>query len=185
MKKPDGFTAVELLVVMMLSLLILGGVCNTLISQSRAYMAQEQIVEANQSLRTAMDVLSQEIRLAGYKTASQTFTGIVEATEKRIRIQADLDQDGTLSGAGEDVTYSYDPDSQRLYRGPDILGDKISSFSFAYTMEDGTETSAPADLGGIRKVKISVTARTNLDLTTKNYRGLRLFSEVTPRNLGL
>ncbi len=181
----NGWTLVEILVVMFLGLLTLGGIYTILISSSRAYMAQEELVSANNRVRMVMEIMSQEIRLAGYKTASAAFDGIAEATGQRIRILADLDQDGTPSGPNEDVTYSYDPATQRLFRGSDVLADNISSFSLIYTLKDGSTTSSPGAGARISKVKITVVAKTAMDLNAKQIRYLTLAGEVALRNPGL
>lgn len=180
-----GWTLVETLIAMFLCLLTLGGIFTTLISSSRTFIAQEETVSANNRVRTVMEIMTQEIRLAGYKTALATFDGIAEATGQRIRILADLDQDGNLSGPNEDVTYSYDPATQRLFRGSDVLADNISSFSLTYTLKDGSTTSTPGAGARIIKVKITVVAKTALDLNSRQFRYLTLASEVALRNPGL
>jgi type IV pilus assembly protein PilW len=185
MNKENGFSLVEILLVVFLSSLVLGGIYKCLISQSRAYMIQEGIVEANYRIRNAMGIMCKEIRLAGYKTATATFNGISEANERRIRVLSDLDQDGSTSGPNEDIIYSYDPDSMKLYRGGRILAEKMTSLFFIYTMEDGSETNSPADVQKIRKIRINVVAQTDLDPNSMNYHYLSLSSEVTPRNLSL
>ena len=50
------------------------------------------------------------------------------------------------------------------------IADNITSLSFTYTMNDGTVTSSPANPANIRKVNISVTARTSFPDHSGAYR---------------
>jgi hypothetical protein len=66
------------------------------------------------------------------------------------------------------------------------VADNVTNFSLQYTLKDGTVTSAPANPADIRKVTISVTARTTRrDQGTGTYRSITLSSNITLRNLAL
>ena len=168
------------------SLIILAGIYSVFQSQQVAYSSQEQINEMNQNIRAVMDLMAREVRLAGYKTSTAVFNGIATAQPGTIRLLADINQDGNILGGTEDVTYSYDVNTLRIYRNGATLpiAENITNLTFAYTLADGTTTGNPASLDTIRKVRISITARTkNPDLGTGQYRSLTLSSDVTPRNL--
>ncbi len=61
-----GMTLIELLVVLVISALLLGGIYRVFISQTKAYTVQEQVVEAQQNTRAAMEILLRDLRMAGY-----------------------------------------------------------------------------------------------------------------------
>jgi len=182
----SGFTLVEILVAILASLIILAGIYSLLQSQQVAFSNQEQINEMNQNARAVMDLMAREVRLAGYKTSTAVFNGIAIAQPGTIRLLADINQDGGILGDTEDVTYSYDVNTLRICRNGVSLpiAENITNLTFAYTLADGTTTSSPGSLDTIRKVRISITARTRYpDLSTGQYRTLNLSSDVTPRNL--
>lgn len=184
--RPGGFTLVELLIGILTSLIILAGVYGLLQSQQVAFSNQEQINEMNQNIRAVMDLMAREVRLAGYRTSTAVFNGIATAQPSTIRLLADINQDGSILGDTEDVTYSYDVNTLRISRNGVSLpiAENITNLTFVYTLADGTTTSSPGSLDTIRRVRISITARTKYpDLRTGQYRTITLSSDVTPRNL--
>ena len=182
----SGFTLVELMIGILASLIILAGIYGVFQSQQVAFSNQEQINEMNQNIRAVMDLMAREVRLAGYKTSTAVFNGIATAQPGTIRLLADINQDGSILGDTEDVTYSYDVNTLRICRNGVSLpiAENITDLTFIYTLADGTTTSSPGSLDTIRKVRISITARTKYpDLSTGQYRTFSLSSDVTPRNL--
>jgi len=182
----SGFTLVELLIGISVSLITLAGIYSLFQSQQVAFSNQEQLNEMNQNIRAAMDLMAREVRLAGYKTETAASIGIYDAQPTIIKFKADIDQDGSILGDTEDVTYSYDVNTLRICRnGVSLpLAENITNLTFVYTLADGTTTSNPGSLDNIRKVRISITARTKYpDPSTGQYRTFTLSSDVTPRNL--
>lgn len=185
-QRNNGFTLIELLAAIFIAAILMAGLYSVFISQQEAFSAQERIAEMNQNIRAVMDLMTREIRLAGYKKAGATFTGIATAQPTTIRVLADLDQNGDTLGTNEDITYSYDAGTMQIWRNAvDYpIAENITNLAFVYTLADGTTTNSPADLAGIRKVTLSITARTAYpDQATGHYRTLTLMSDVTPRNL--
>jgi prepilin-type N-terminal cleavage/methylation domain-containing protein len=186
--KKNGFTLIELLAGILISAILMAGLYTVFFSQQTAFSAQEEVAEMNQNIRAALDLMTREIRLAGYKTSTSTFNGIAAATSNSIRILADLNQDGDTEDDNEDISYTYNAGALQICRNgtglPLVpLADNISDLSLQYTLKDGTVTSAPADPADIRKVTISITARTaHRDRGTGGYRSITLSSDITLRN---
>jgi len=63
-----GFTIIELLVAMTISLVVMGAIYTTFKSQQNSYIVQTQISSMQQNLRAAMYMLTQDIQMAGYYT---------------------------------------------------------------------------------------------------------------------
>ena len=61
-----GFTLVELLIAMTIGLIILTALSSTFLMQRKIYDVQEQVAEMVQNARAAMDMMTREIRMAGY-----------------------------------------------------------------------------------------------------------------------
>ena len=183
--RQTGFSLIELLAGILISAVLLASLYSVFFSQQEAFSAQEQIAEMSQNIRAAQDLMTREIRLAGYKTSTSTFSGIATATSDSIRILADLNQNGDTADENEDITYTYNSAAKQICRNGVGLpvADNITSLSFLYTLKDGTVTSAPANPADIRKITLSITARTNHPDRSGSYRSITLSSDVTPRNL--
>jgi len=183
--RKTGFSLIELLAGILISGILLAGLYSVFFSQNQAFSVQEQIAEMNQNIRGALDLMTREIRLAGYKTSTSTFNGIATATSDSLRILADLNQDGDAADDNEDIAYTYNSGPKQICRNGAGLpvADNITSLSFQYTLKDGTVTSAPADLADIRKITVSITARTTHPDRSGSYRSITLSSDITPRNL--
>ena len=64
----QGFTLVELMVAMAISLVVMGAIFLTFKSQQDSYVIQDQITATQQNLRSAMYMLTRDIQMAGYYT---------------------------------------------------------------------------------------------------------------------
>ena len=158
----SGFTLIELMASMAISGIVLGAITATFISQSRSYDAQEQINEMQQGARAAMDMITREVRMAGYNTnGTWTFDGITYDTSQ-IRVQANLDGDGDTGDANEDIIYAYDATDDEIERTTggttEVLVENINAFTFQYLDGSGTATTTSAN---IRQLQITITAITS------------------------
>ncbi len=81
-----GFTLVELLVAMVISLLVMGTIYKTFKSQQDSFLIQDQVTAMQQNLRGGMYVMSRDIQMAGYVTNFDTST------------YTNIDWDPTLAG---------------------------------------------------------------------------------------
>jgi prepilin-type N-terminal cleavage/methylation domain-containing protein len=68
-RKQEGFTLVELLIALGLSSIAAGMVIFVFLSQQESYTAQIRVSALQQNLRTAMNILSRDIRMTGYCTS--------------------------------------------------------------------------------------------------------------------
>jgi len=64
----EGFTLVELMVAMAISLVVMGAIFLTFKSQQDSYVIQTQISAMQQNVRAAMYMLTRDIQMAGYYT---------------------------------------------------------------------------------------------------------------------
>lgn len=188
-----GFTLLELMVSMSIGMVILAAVTTTFMSQTKIYNAQEQTNEMQQNARGILDIITRELKMAGYKPNGGSFSGITYSTTQ-LMVQADLNSDGaisTSSTANEQITFVYDSANQRITRtvgsgSAQILADNITAFNFSYLDATGAATTVSGD---IRQVSISVTAVTDKpdpDYTLNGgYRTYTVSATITPTNLAL
>jgi type IV pilus assembly protein PilW len=65
-KEREGFTLIELLVALGLSSIVLLAIGTGFSISNRSYVAQDQIAYTEQSLRSALEIMGFELRIAGY-----------------------------------------------------------------------------------------------------------------------
>lgn len=133
----EGFSLVELLIAMAISACVLTAVYSSYVTSDRVYTAQNQVVQAQQDARIALDIMGRDIRMAGFIASGDreggdfeintdvggqawsdgTGDAIEEATATAITFELDadniavqdLDADGTNdAGRTETVRYAYD-----------------------------------------------------------------------------
>jgi len=194
-----GFTLIELMVSIAIGMVVLASVATTFTSQTRAYSAQEQINQMEQNLRGALDIMTREIKMAGYRPNGGTVTGVVIYSSSSLTIQADIDGTGTLlaSGTGSDtaneqIAYVYDIVNKKITRQVGsgtaaTLAENISAFTFTYYQSSGATLATSAS--NIRRIKIAmtgITAKPDPGYSSNGgYRTVDLSAIVTPINLGL
>ena len=72
----QGFTLVELLVVLAIVSIVMGGIYSVFVHSNRVYISQEEVVAAQQEARSALDILGREIRMAGFIAANNETGGL-------------------------------------------------------------------------------------------------------------
>jgi type IV pilus assembly protein PilW len=193
LRNVTGFTLTELMVAMAIGMVVLAAVTTTFMAQAKFYNAQEQINEMQQNARGALDIITRELKMAGYKPNGGTFDGVTYSVSQ-LMIQADLDGNGgisTSSSANEQITYAYDSTNKRITRKVatgtvEVLADNITAFTFSYLNSSGATTATSSS---VRQVTISITAVTakpDPNYSSNNgYRNYQISATITPPNLAL
>lgn len=112
-KKNSGFSIIELLIAIFLGLILITAIYSLFILQNQSYVNQNLIAEMQQNVRSAMDILSADFRLAGYGFSIKTsdpdpIGGTYNSAAGRIFAVAP-----TNSSAGPDsvtIRYGINPD---------------------------------------------------------------------------
>jgi prepilin-type N-terminal cleavage/methylation domain-containing protein len=65
-----GLTLIELMIVFVIAGAIIAGIYRVFVAQGKAYVVQDQVVEIQQSVRGAAEVLMRDLRMAGYDNNS-------------------------------------------------------------------------------------------------------------------
>ena len=167
----QGFTLVELLVAMAVSLLALGAIYSTFLTQFKSYQVQEEVAAMQQNIRSAMYHMQREIRMAGCDPTGLAGAGITAASATSISFSEDIignstgsDPDGALDDPNENITYSLS--GTNLVRntggGDQTVAENINALNFVYLDANGNTT---ATLDDIRSVEITIVARTGRSLS--------------------
>jgi len=62
----NGVTLIELLVVMVIAAIVMAGIYRVFIGQTKTYAIQDQVMEVQQSVRGAMEILLRDLRMTGF-----------------------------------------------------------------------------------------------------------------------
>lgn len=193
-----GFTLVELMIALLISLIIMAGVSYVFISHSRQYSQQDDIAAMQQNLRGILLVMPAEFRLAGCDPRKANVGEILTATETEFAFTADISShsashpnegDGKV-GEDETIAYRFERAAgqatgilrRRLgASGFQPLADNIEKLEFNYILDDneaGTTAPTAKDLsrGKIRAVQISMLARAENPSSTPGYRHAGTFT---------
>jgi type II secretory pathway pseudopilin PulG len=136
----DGFSLVELVLSMALTLVILGVGVATFSGALGSRERESSRTDALTSAQAALNIMSREIGNAGYGLGSN---GIVagDSTQKRLHFRANTDNTGgnglNTGQPGEDLTFYYDDASQSVVRFDRVSGtsgiiNRVSDVDFIY-----------------------------------------------------
>ncbi len=138
-KRREGFTIVEILVAVFISLTVLGAVYVSMTSAHRSTSGVERKVAAQQDVRAALDIIAMEISMASYNPnfmgagiwkvppnplgvctgaqGNQAWKGIQEATPTAITVEMDIGASNDVGdNPNEIIRYSYNAAQQAIFR---------------------------------------------------------------------
>jgi type IV pilus assembly protein PilW len=130
-----GVTLIELLVALVISALVIGGIYRLFVAQTKAYTVQDQVVEVQQNIRSAMEILLRDLRMAGYDSDSLT---------SKISVASPIVVDPVTGDHKVTLNYEYDDTTQCTveYR---LDGDILRRRQII-TKDDGSNTDETQDL---------------------------------------
>ena len=118
-----GFTLVEILIAMVISTIIMGAILMASMAGQQAASGIEQKVVVQEDVRAALDLMALEIGMASYNpkadktllawqsaacgTGTAANKGIQQATASNLTVEMDLNGNGSVADANENITYSY------------------------------------------------------------------------------
>jgi type II secretion system protein J len=159
-----GFSLIEIMVAIAIMSILSIAMMKTYTGFTRVYTTQEVAAGAQQDLRAALNIMTQDIRMAGFDPTDSDNFGVEVATATNIRITSDTDIDGVVDQSNfERITYNLNAGTnqlqQILYQGTasestQPVVDNVTNLTFTYLDEDNNITATPAD---IRTVIISMT----------------------------
>lgn len=206
-KDQRGFSLIELMFALSLSVVVIFAINELSVSQQQTYARQAMILNAQQSVRAAMTLMTKEIRMAGYDPedsclpdtdGNTTPDGILVSTSTTITIHTCTDPTAApptydtiayTRNASENIITREETPSGGSSGGAQPLAEDITSVAFTFCDGAGTDAvcgGSGADVTGttdqavrdtIRRVIISMTASTGKGETRT------LTSYVTMRNM--
>jgi len=168
-----GFTLVELMVVLAIFAMVIGAIYGVFASVGRSSTNNEVSAEVMQHMRTSINFMEQDIRMAGLDRFDTAEAGIVGVpTTVNLQFTADRNRDGAINTADlsdgiqeldlEDITYRYDAGNRVLEQclsgaNCETVAENVTFFEFTYLGEDDNPLPAPIDASLVRTVQVSMT----------------------------
>jgi type IV pilus assembly protein PilW len=175
MRQESGLTLIEIMVSMVISSLVIGGIYGVYTIQQRSYTVQEQVAEMQQRIRSGLEFMMKEMRSAGYSPGEPYDVNDVcrDVAIKTMQADSFVFEYCDIEKSGTDYTAqvmqsSYlmqdtnsDGINDALYvqhnsGGTMPLVEGVDAVEFQYLDEDWTVTAVPAD---VRAVRISLLVR--------------------------
>jgi len=178
-----GFSSMEVLAGLGLTLILLAAVYSFQQAQLKAFSTQQVYSDSQNVTRSVIDLMARELRMACYDPgtainksggpcAPDVKQGIIEATPTRIRFQQDLNGDNAIGAPGEDVTYDLSNGSIRRTDGlaePVVLASGVPTGGLSFLYFDNGKPPGQIGPGAVLNQcqrdtvgKVRVTVRANL-----------------------
>ena len=170
----SGFSLIEVMVAMTVAIVVIAVVMGAMVSQQKNHVTQESLIDMQQGLRAALEVVGSELKMAGYDPTGTAGSAIVLADTADLQFQIDRNADGDWD-AGEAIRLALTNDANRdgiadgtpcdLGRGLDggalqVLAENIDALNFVYFDSNGNVLATPvADLGAIGSIQVTLVAR--------------------------
>jgi type II secretory pathway pseudopilin PulG len=184
LKKEAGFSLLELLIAMTVTLAVMVAASTLLASSLRTRARENLRSDGLAAAQRALSVMSREISNSGY---GLTDNGIVvaDSAADSIRVRANLNNDTDVSDVDEDVRFILQTANSEIVRYDDstassarsVLATNISSLTIKYLNTAGTE------VGIASAERVSIEVLVNLPAGPEEPAGtVRLLSQVALRN---
>ena len=161
-----------MLIALAVGALIMGGIYGILVQQRNVYARHQGMLEMRQNVRMGLDVMTNDIRMAGFDPTGNAGAGVVTAKADLFRFTIDRNSSGTIGDAEfEDIAYRARAGSLRIQSvrerasGFQAIVDTIQRLRFCYVLP-GNDPQAPCvsevaagQLQNIRAVRLTLTAK--------------------------
>jgi type IV pilus assembly protein PilW len=199
--KERGVTLIELLVTLVICSIVVAGIYRVFIAQSKAYTVQDQVAEVQQTVRSALDILLRDLRMAGYEDDSPispiaiTTPIVYPVADSSITVSYAYNDAGLWKKST--VAYWRDAPTSRLYRQltindvaqpQEILLENVDAFNLTYGVDENEDGAmdvdkgwvSAANVGAMKVVAVTVTITGRPEKVDAND---DRFKNVTPRTL--
>ena len=130
-----GFTLIEVIISLAVISMLMAAIINMFSSLSQSYTTQNIAAGIQQVVRTGIDIIAQNIRMAGFNPLKIPDVGFSnDISENRIHFSYDLDEDGAIADDEQNRTLEL-YFTRSIYRTDYILGKALSLLIAAFLME--------------------------------------------------
>ena len=200
-EQKKGVTLIELLVGLAIFGIVVGAIYRLFIVQTKAYTVQDQAVEVQQNVRSAMEILLRDLRMTGYDDDSPastiTVTPPILPPIQDTAITVSYEYYNTAAANYELHTVAYSVAAANLIRQwtvtpaggaanvfTDPILENVDALTFTYGVDDDPQDGAvdrwvnAAGVGTSKVIAVSVTLTARPDQTNPDVQ-----KRVSPRTL--
>jgi type IV pilus assembly protein PilW len=168
-----GFSLIELMVAIAMACIVLTAVYSLHAALTKSYTTQNAAADAQEAMRAGVDLMAEDILMAGFDPMKTGLFGFLSADPISIRFTSDRNMNGTIDASDlEEIRYFWNGTQliQELYGATatdDVLVDNVTGLTFTYYNGAAAQLSVsfPAtqldadQLAAIRTIKVSMTVQ--------------------------
>ena len=188
-KNQVGYSLVELLVALVISLIVMGGIYLTSISQERNLHIEDRVAELQANLRAGLYVLERDLRLAGYDPlciAPPCYdVGFTNATATSLTFTMRKPTTNTIQTIAYSLYDSQGDGDNDLGRDVDGSGNQplilnVDALNFVYFDKSGNRLNTfPLSDSDLKKIKvIEITIVAHSEIPDPNYVSTQPFTNL-------
>lgn len=190
-KKESGFSLIELIIAMTITLMLLGLAASLLSGALGIRKRESRTTDALTSSQAALTLLSREIGNSGY---GLTNNGIITAdsNSQKLHFRSNVENGNAATNSpGEDLTYYFDSNTQSIVRydpnanpQTSVIVNRISDVTFQYFDYNGSSTpvSQTTPTNNTGRVRINISVRLEPAQGQPDDQSVSFTSDVTLRN---
>lgn len=156
--REEGFSLVELIASMVLTLAVLGIAVATYSGALSTREGENSRTDALTSAQAALNIMTREIGNSGYGLVDNGIV-LTQSNAQRLRVRSNVvNNDQSTDDQGEDITFFYDPVTQSVLRHDPVTGtsgviNRISEVKFEY-YDGGSNVARTTPTANTAQVKI-------------------------------
>jgi prepilin-type N-terminal cleavage/methylation domain-containing protein len=200
-----GFTLIELMIALLIAAIILAAVYDVFMSDFKAFISHNLILNAHEKEKMALEFMSREIQLIGYDAETSPITAdIISAGKDSIQFE----EYNRLNNTRAKILYKYRSADNTVIRrfnlwdgassvwipsADETVIENVDTFSFVFYAEDNDKIDFNAlgeipttDIPDVRKVDVTLRVKTEkIDPIRKLFLTRDLTTSIYLRNLGI
>jgi len=190
-----GFSLIELIFSMVLTLVILGIAVATFSSALRTRERESSKTDAITSTQAALNIMSREIGNSGFGLNTNGIV-IADSTDKRLHIRANINNDSATDDPGEDITFYWDSTTQSVVRYDAFNGGSTSGiinrvsdvdflyYNYTYNLATNTVEVTESPTAAINTGRVNITLEVTLAPVPGQpiNQSVKVSSDITLRN---
>jgi len=140
--KNKGVTLIELMIVLVIAAILVGGIYTLFMTQSRSYSVQDQVSGVQQDARAALNFLSRDIRMAGAMIGAGSGSGFADGSDDSQFVQVQCVTTQTYTYAIVPIVNNDTDGGNQILDGTDAVAVvyAVKELGFVSSADSGTKS---------------------------------------------